>query len=71
MKNSDTQFVIYSKKSLRIVSLTKPAAELPEQYATGLVELREGKITTYPPGLWTSYALPETVNRLTKDLLRK
>lgn len=69
MNNDDTQFVIYCKSSLRIVGLT-PQKDLPEQYATGLVELRDGKVTTDPPGLWVSYALPQTVNKLTREILK-
>lgn len=71
-KNINTQLVVYSKASLRIVGLGKPAAELPDNYALGLVEQKkDGSITSDPPGLWCSWALPETVNFLTGALLKK
>lgn len=71
-KNLDTQLVVYSKASLRIVGLTKPAVELPDQYALGLVELKEdGKVVSDPPGLWVDNALSATITDLTRNLLRK
>ena len=71
-KNINTQLVVYSKSSLRIVGLNKPQVALPDSYALGLVEQKkDGKIVSDPPGLWCSWALPETVNFLTGALLKE